>query len=108
MSDTLQKLINYKDDGRSPQDPKNKSYFAKFPILLNEAWVEWYNGPGNFLIDTLEKDVQSKLINLFCGDIIGKHEKEIFRKVLEIKNDLALIDKVNSAYLEEEKRKEVA
>jgi hypothetical protein len=95
------------EDGIDPSDPTQNAFLKKLPSLENQAWVEWYNGPGKHLINGLEVRIKTKLYNLVNTDLSKDNGKEdAVVKLAGVQFDMKFIDIVSAAFVSEEKRKE--
>ena len=105
---TLSRLFNQdRLKTKDPNKPENVPLLKAEASLKNQAFVQWYEGPGRYLVDGLESALISKIVKA-----IGYPRESIDQILLnirlldEIKRDIEFVDHIVNAFEEEKIRKE--
>ena len=91
--------------GLDPNKPENIPVLKAQEALKNQGYLNWYEGPGQYVVDRLEKSLIYKVSKVIesptntVEDII-----RLVNLVNEIKRDCMFVDRIVLAFEEEEKR----
>lgn len=86
--------------------PENLPLAKAQSALRNQAYVDWYNGPGRYAVDELEKALIGKIIAAIKHPRYTTPDRNKNLALLdEINRDAKLIDTIVFSFEEEKKRK---
>ena len=104
---TLARLFNPERlETIDPNKPENRPLLKAEAALRNQAFVAWYDGPGHYLIDALEKGLISKVVKAIGHKRITADDRTANLVLLdEIKRDIEFVDHIVTAFGDEAKRK---
>ena len=103
---TLARLFNPERlETIDPNLPENEPLLKAEAALRNQAFVQWYEGPGHYLIDALEKGLIAKVVKSIGHRRITADDRTANLVLLdEIKRDIEFIDHIVTAFSDEKKR----
>ncbi len=93
-------------EGFDYSKPENAPLARAEEALKNQGFVDWYNGPGQYVISRLEKGLIGKLTSAILAPRDTTEDRNKCLSMLDsIKRDAQFIDYITNSFHEEEKRK---
>ena len=94
-------------DNIDPNKPENEPIARVEESLRNQALVTWYEGPGRYQIEAMEKGLIGKIAAAIGHKRFTTEDRNRNLAILdEIKKELKTIDIIMFAFQEEERRRE--
>lgn len=96
-----------REPGRNPNDPADQPYFHAITGITNQAFADWCEKGGEFVLKELEKKVKEKLEALIAMPM--RNIEDVFKLVAAKQNiidDVLWHGLIVSAFNKEEEKKE--